>query len=58
SIKKIEKNADDILELVDLIRELVYLINLVLAYPNTVTKGENVFTQATKDLEITVPTPP
>ncbi|GJW24432.1 retrovirus-related pol polyprotein from transposon TNT 1-94 [Tanacetum coccineum] len=44
--KKIEKNAFDILELVNLIRELVILIDPVLASAKADTERENVSTQA------------
>ncbi|GKD93411.1 hypothetical protein Tco_1373248, partial [Tanacetum coccineum] len=47
--KKIEKNAADNLELVNLIRELVSLIDLVTASPKDVIEGDKVYTQPKSD---------
>ncbi|GJT87458.1 hypothetical protein Tco_1069175 [Tanacetum coccineum] len=52
-VGKIDKNVVDILELVNLIRDLVILIDPVFASPKAVTEGENMSTQAKKDPEIT-----
>ncbi|GKC57228.1 hypothetical protein Tco_1084826 [Tanacetum coccineum] len=46
---KVEKNATDILELVNLIRELVSMIDPIPASPKAATEGENVSSQPKSD---------
>nr|GEV77429.1 hypothetical protein [Tanacetum cinerariifolium] len=53
-VRNIDKNAVDILELVNLIRDLVILMDPISASAIAATEGENMSTQAKKDPEFTI----
>ncbi|GJR78556.1 hypothetical protein Tco_0149341 [Tanacetum coccineum] len=56
-VGKIDKNVIDMLDLVDLTRDLVILIDPVSTSPKATTRRGNMSTRAKKDPKITIPTP-